>query len=120
MPNIIVPANGEALPKAKFNLSEIMKVARKHYRFVHANYGAWQIERGIIDGSFANALRIAWHLAKEAAVKAEKALRLASGSNAARAEAIQQEIDDLKYKTLRYDTVAMRRRLETELAALAA
>ena len=120
MPNIIVPANGEALPKAKFNLSEIMKAAWKHYRFVHANYETWQIERGIVDGSFANALRIAWRLAKEAAAKAEKAMRLASGPNAVRAAAIQQEIDNLKYKTLRYDTVTMRRRLETELAALAA
>lgn len=103
-----------------FNLSEIMKAAWKHYRFVRAHYADWQIERGIIDGLFANALRIAWRLAKEAAAKAEKALRLASGPNAARVEAIRAEIDNLKYKTLRYDTVAMRRRLETELAALAA
>ena len=120
MPNLIVPVNGEALPKAKFNLSEIMKAAWKHYRFVRANYADWQIERGIIDGTFANALRTAWRLAKEASAEAEKALSLTSGPNAARAEAIQQEIDSLKYKTLRYDTVTMRRRLETELAALAA
>jgi hypothetical protein len=103
-----------------FNLSEIMKAAWKHYRFVYANYGAWQIERGLIDGSFANALRIAWRQAKEAAAKAEKALRLASGPNAARAAAIQQEIAFLTYKPVRYDIVTMRRHLETELASLAA
>lgn len=106
--------------KPVFNLSEIMKTAWKHYRFVHAHYGAWQIERGIIDGSFANALRIAWCQAKEAAAKVEKEHRLATGPNAERAASIQQEIAFLTYKPARYDIVMMRRRLETELACLAA
>lgn len=59
MPNIIVPATGEALPKARYNLSEIMKAAWRRYRSIRARYADWQIAEGIVDASFATALRIA-------------------------------------------------------------
>jgi hypothetical protein len=54
-------------------------------------------------------LKAAWKQAKDGKTQAQR-----------KAEAIRAEIDALQYQTLRYDTVTMRRRLETELAALAA
>ena len=54
-------------------------------------------------------LKFAWEKAKDGKTPAQR-----------RVEAIRAEINSLEYKSLRYDTVTMRRRLETELAALAA
>lgn len=102
MPNIIVPANGEAMPKIAFNRSAIMKEA---HRYAQAYKGR--------DWSYAyllkHGLKIAWAAAKEGLTPAQR-----------RAEAIRTEIDNLKYKTLRYDIVTMRRNLEAELANIAA
>ena len=102
MPNIIVPANGEALPKIAFTRSEIMKEA---HRYAQAYKGReWSYAYLLKHG-----LKYAWAKAKDGKTPAQR-----------RADAIRAEIDSLKYKTLRYDIVTMRRNLETELAALAA
>ncbi len=85
-----------------FNRSEIMNEA---HRYARAYAGReWSYAKLLSWG-----LRAAWKEAKEGKTAAQR-----------RAEAIRAEIDALQYKTLRYDTVTMRRRLENELAALAA
>lgn len=111
MPNTPVQAAAEGLPK--FSLSQIMSAAWAHYRDIRARYAPWQIERGIVDGSFATALRCAWRQAKEAAKEA----LLAVNPEAIR---IRQEIEMLSYKSARIDIEPMRRRLESQLRALAA
>jgi hypothetical protein len=64
--------------------------------------------------AFAQALRKAWHDAKASAglLTAEQATR------AARADRIREEIDALKYKSLRINIEPRRLALERELAAL--
>jgi len=46
--------------RTSINKSRIFKLVWKLFRRVHARYGAWQITRGIVDGSFSHALRSAW------------------------------------------------------------
>lgn len=77
MPNTPVPAAAEGMPK--FDLSAIMRKAWAMYREFRVRYAPWQIERGIVDASFSNCLRISWRLAKQdAAEKAAAAKALAS------------------------------------------
>ena len=102
MPNIIVPANGEALPKIAYDRTAIMKEAHRYARMYAGR--EWSYAKLLSWG-----LKAAWKQAKEGRTQAQR-----------KAEAIRAEIDTLQYKSLRYDTVAIRRRLETELAALAA
>jgi len=102
MPNTIVPANGEALPKIAFDRTAIMNEA---HRYARAYAGReWSYAKLLSWG-----LKAAWKQVKDGKTPAQR-----------RAEAIRAEIDALQYKTLRYDTVTMRRRLENELAELAA
>lgn len=85
-----------------FNRSEIMKAA---HRYAQAYKGReWSYAFLLKQG-----LKAAWAEAKDGLTANER-----------RAASIRAEIDALQYKTLRYDTVAMRRRLETELAGIAA
>ncbi|KQZ80901.1 hypothetical protein ASD64_11465 [Mesorhizobium sp. Root157] len=102
MPNIIVPASGEALPKIAFDRAAIMNEAHRYARMYAGR--EWSYSKLISWG-----LKAAWKQAKDGTTPAQR-----------RAEGIRAEIDALQYKSLRYDTVAMRRRLETQLAALAA
>jgi len=99
-----------------FNRSEIMKAAWVRCRYVRRSYGQWQFDRGIIDGTFANALRIEWRVAKEAARNAA----VMAGPNASRIEAIRDQIDALKYKSFQINVEPRRRALEAELIALKA
>ena len=85
-----------------FNRSELMKAA---HRYAQAYKGReWSYAKLISWG-----LKAAWKQAKEGLTPAQR-----------RAESIKAEIDGLKYKSLRYDTVSVKRRLEAELSALAA
>lgn len=85
-----------------FNRSEIMKAA---HRYAQAYKGRqWSYAFLVKHG-----LKAAWAEAKDGLTANER-----------RAASIRAEIDALQYKTLRYDTVAMRRRLVTELAGIAA
>lgn len=106
-----------------FNRSQIMKAAWTRYRDIHARYGAWQIKRGIVDGSFAHALRCAWSDAKAVAAKEAAKARLdaaMAGPDGERIARVRFEIETLSCKPWRIDIEAMRRTLETELKSLAA
>lgn len=85
-----------------FNRSEIMNEAHCYARMYAGR--EWSYAKLLSWG-----LKAAWKEAKDGKTPAQR-----------RAEAIKAEIDALQYKSLRYDTVAARRRLENELAALAA
>ncbi|MBN9250929.1 MAG: hypothetical protein BGO03_11995 [Mesorhizobium sp. 61-13] len=85
-----------------YHRSDIMKAA---HRYAQAYKGRqWSYAFLLKHG-----LKTAWAEAKHGLTTNER-----------RAASIRAEIDALQYKTLRYDTVAMRRRLETELAGIAA
>ncbi len=99
-----------------FNRSQIMKAAWVRFRSVRQRYAPWQIARGIVDGSFACALRFAWQDAKR---EAQKAAALA-GPNADRIAAIQAQIADLKYKSFQMNVEPRRMALQRELADLGA
>lgn len=107
----------------KIDRADVMKAAWIFYRLTHSRYAVWQIKRGIVDGSFAAALRTAWRVAKDQKAKAlqHAAIEAAKkGLNGNRIVSIQNEIAALSYKSLRYDIGVMRRRLEAELANLIA
>jgi len=85
-----------------FDRSEIMKAA---HRYAQAYKGRdWSYAKLVSWG-----LKAAWAAAKEGLTPAQR-----------RAEAIKGEIEALSYKSLRYDIIPTRRRLEAELSALAA
>ena len=90
-----------------FNHSAIMKAAWQHYRLSFTR--SW-IKKPVNRSNFAWCLAMAWHKAREAAMPA-KEVQVAR---------IHAQIERLSYKSLRYDTLSMRRRLEAELSALAA
>ena len=105
--------------------AEIMKAAWAAFRKTPS---WWQVG-DLRAKTFANALRQAWARAKfahECAIKdAEIAARKAAELRnyvlkAPEVYAIQRAIDDLKYKSFRYDIAAERRVLEGKLAALVA
>lgn len=110
MPNITVPATGEAMPAAMFNRSAIMKAAWESYRRWHAVRESIHGPRAFDRNEFRFKLQIAWRDAKLAALTPLQR----------RAEAIRAEIDGLKYKSLQINTTPIRARLEAELSALAA
>lgn len=97
-----------------FNRSEIMKAAWTHYRWVRASYADWQIARGIVDGSFANALRVAWRQAKEQSAK-----RAVEAKHGDRLAALRSQIDFLAYKPSHINIERRRQSLEREIVALA-
>lgn len=105
-----------------FHLGDIMADAWKRWRMVRESYGAWQIERGIIDGSFATALRTAWRVAKENAAKAARKARLdrvLAGPNGDQAERILGYIYLLDYSSRPLSWIAeQRRELNARLDAL--
>lgn len=107
MPNTPVQATGEAMPKAKFNLSEIMRTAWAQYRVTFTR--SWRKD-AFNPSNFAWCLTCAWRKAREAQMTATQR----------RIEAIKSEIEMLSYKSLRYDIIPTKRRLEAELSALAA
>lgn len=43
-----------------YNRSEIFAKAHAHVAYIKRTYAPWQIERGIHDASFKNALKVAW------------------------------------------------------------
>ena len=98
-----------------FNKSEIMKEAWAHYRHMHETYAAWQFERGIHDGSFSAALKIAWARAKSR--KAEAARKAAEASNP-RVVALRAAIHDLQYRGFACNIRRERNQLEAEIDAI--
>lgn len=102
---------------AKFNRSEIFKAAWARYRSIRACYAAWQVKRGIVDGSFSNALKNAWAAAKSQLAKAEKQKAIDASPEA---RSIIHQIQMLEFKSSRIDIQAMRTALETKLDTLIA
>jgi len=108
MPNPTVTANAEAMPA--FDRSAIMAAAWAGYRAWHAmkerTFGPRRFDRQ----RFGMGLSAEWRYAREARMSPRQR----------QAQRIRDEIEALKYKSLRYDIGAMRQRLQAELAALEA
>lgn len=105
MSKITASAAGGAL--SKIDRAAIMRAAWSHYRLSFTR--SWA-RTPFSRSNFAFCLTCAWQKAREAQMTAIEQRRLR----------IEREIDMLKYKSLRYDTVTMQGRLEAELASLAA
>jgi len=97
MPNILVPATAEGMPK--FDKRLIMQRAWEKYRAFRKSYGAWQIERGIVDASFSNCLRISWRIAKKEAADAAAAAK----AKAAYGERAADRVHQLTAELMRLD-----------------
>jgi len=110
MPNITVPAAGEAMPAARFNRSTIMKAAWESYRRWHSVRESINGPRAFDRKEFAFKLQIAWRDAKLAAMSDIERRR----------EAIRAEIDGLKFKSFQINIDPTRARLTAEMSALAA
>ncbi|WP_378947748.1 hypothetical protein [Mesorhizobium sp. ANAO-SY3R2] len=89
-----------------------MKAAWRKCRAARTFNGKFLFSRA----AFAKALKEAWFEAKEQA----GTLSQEQTQKAKRAATVRAEIDALQFKSFRYDTVSMRRALETQLAALSA
>lgn len=118
MLNHRVQAAAEGMPK--FNLSQIMKDAWRRYRDIRAQYGAWQIERGLVDGSFSACLKASWRNAKLAAAEAARqaqidALMLTPAGD--RLRALNEALDQIQYLSFRYRAADHRAAIEREINA---
>ena len=95
-----------------FNLQEIMKCAWRIFR----NWYRYGVERGRFPICFGAALKAAW-----AETKRSLTLKLKpTVQKLARIEAIKDQIENLKWKSFRYDIVTMERNLRAELSELEA
>lgn len=110
MPNIVVPASGEAMPAVSLDRAAIMNTAWANYRRWHSVRESIHGPRKFDRKEFAFKLQIAWRDAKLAALPLDQC----------RAVAIRAEIDGLKFKSFQINIEPMRARLEAELRALAA
>ncbi|WP_137113856.1 hypothetical protein [Mesorhizobium sp. GR13] len=100
-----VHSNSTTLPK--IDRAAVMRTAWAHYRSSFTR--SWRKD-AFNRSNFAYCLTCAWQKHREAQMSP-------SEQHVAR---VEREIDMLKYKSLRYDIAPMQRRLEAELAALAA
>lgn len=109
MPNLVVPVTAGGMPK--LSRSAILRNAWAKCREARTFNGefifGWEGRE-----VFAECLRQAWFEAKQEAGR----LSQLDTDRAARADRIRQEIDGLKYKTLRYDIGRMERGLKQQLA----
>lgn len=53
------------MTKRTYDRKAIFAAAHAHVAYVKGKYAAWQIERGIHDASFKNALKVAWFNARK-------------------------------------------------------
>lgn len=104
-----------------FNTSEIMRDAWSKYRSIRQRYGAWQIERGIVDASFSACLKMAWAAAKNAAnavahkVKMDKVL---AGPKGPTLQALLSALENVQYTTLRTNARNQRAAIQARIDAL--
>lgn len=121
MPKITIPANAEGMPKS--DRSAIMADAWARYRRIRRQYGAWQIERGIVDASFSACLVIAWRIAKQGREEARQAAKVAAvmqTSAGARLRALQAALENTDRLSFRYSAAARRPAIKSEIAAITA
>lgn len=95
---------------------EVMLKAWADYRSIRANYSPEEIARRGIDASFAASLRYAWKIVKQAAARVAAEQKEAANPNAPAIRAIRKAIEELKFKSFRYDIAAERCVLETKLS----
>ena len=96
---------------------EVMLKAWADYRSICANYTPEQIAaRG--GHSFADSLRYAWKIVKQAAANIARELKEAMHPNAPAIRAIKAAIADMQYKGFKHNIAAERQRLEARLSAL--
>lgn len=107
MPNTIVLATGEALPKKAFDRAAIMKAAWASYNLHFTSRP--HLKRAFNRDDFAWHLHCAWEAAKLVVMSSVERRRFR----------IRQEIAALKYKSFQINTAPIRMELEAELAALA-
>ena len=121
MPNTIVPATAEGMPK--FDRSAIMADAWERFRYIRRQYSAKQIERGIVDASFSASLKTAWRVAKQNRAKAADAAKDATleGTPAGeRLRALRAALADTDTLSFRYSAAARRASIKSEIVALTA
>ena len=104
-----------------FNRSEIMKDAWVRYHDIRARYGKWQIERGLVDGSFSACLKTAWRVAKKHAAATARQARIdamLTSANGERLCGLLRALENSKYLSFRYDLGAERARIEQAISEL--
>lgn len=128
MPNAPVQATAEGLPgedagdgggrKSVYDLSRIMKDAWRRHRDIHARYEAWQIERGVVDGSFSACLKMAWRAAKnDAAAVAHKRKMDAvmAGPKGPTLTALVKALQSVDYASFRYRAADQRAAIQAQI-----
>lgn len=121
MPNTIVPATAEGMPK--FDMAAIMSDAWERYRYIRRQYSARQIERGIVDASFSACLKTAWRVAKQNRTKAAVAAKvatLAGTPSGERLHALRAALADTDTLSFRYSAAARRAAIKSAIAAITA
>jgi hypothetical protein len=121
MPNTIVPATAEGMPK--FDRAAIMSDAWERYRDIRRRYAAWQIARGIVDASFSACLKTAWRVAKQDRAKAADAAKvtaLAGTPACERLRALRTALAHTDTLSFRYSASARRAAIKSEIAAITA
>ncbi len=100
-----------------YDLKSIMRQAWAQVRDIRARYEAWQIERGIVDGSFRTALRSAWFQAKKTAAQ-RKAFERLSEEQKAIVAVKQKARRDTIYLPAHVSMAAEVRRIQNEINAI--
>ncbi|MEH3109462.1 MAG: hypothetical protein PGN22_05080 [Agrobacterium cavarae] len=121
MPNTIVPAAAEGMPK--FDRAAIMRNAWARYRRIRQQYADWQIERGIVDASFSACLVVAWRIARqerEEAIKAAKVAQVMQTPAGERLRGLQAALEGADRLSFRYSAAARRTAIKSEIAQLLA
>lgn len=121
MPNTIVPATAEGMPR--FDRAAIMSDAWERYSYIRRQYSARQIERGIVDASFSACLKTAWRVAKQNRTKAAVAAKVATLARTPagdRLRALRAALADTDTLSFRYSAAARRAAIKTEIAAITA
>lgn len=121
MPNTIVPAAAEGMPK--FDRSAIMADAWERFRYIRRQYSAKQIERGIVDASFSACLKTAWRVAKKNREDARQAAKVAAVMETPAGErlrALRAALAATDTLSFRYSAAARRTAIKSEINALLA
>lgn len=104
-----------------FNRSAIMKDAWARYRQIRKSYGAWQIERGIVDGSLSACLKAAWKAAKAAMAKASEEAKLEAALKGPQGAVLSQLLNALEqtnYLSFRYRASQERASIQSQISRL--
>lgn len=119
MPSPSLLAAAEGMPK--FNLSQIMADAWRRYRDIRVKYGAWQIERGLVDASFSTCLKASWRKAKQVVAEAAGQIKIDAlllTPAAGRIRALKEALDQTQYLSFRYRAADHRAAIEREMNTL--